>query len=252
VISEKQLNDLGFSPRESHVYLALLELGPSVTTRVARKAKINRTTCYDILESLIQKKLVSQVGEAKIQKFVAESPDKIVSFIKKEIEQKNEKLNHALHLLPELLSIYNTKQKPKIKFYSGVDEIKEAFEDTLNATGEILAYAVGSDMFNVISPSYFEDYSKKKVSKNIHVRVIAPNDEVSKEIVKNDVLALRTSILVPKEDFYFSIETNIYNNKVLTISWKEKFAVVIESREIAESQRKIFELAWRGAQKEVL
>lgn len=248
MISEKQLVDLGLTPRESSVYLALLELGPAITTRIARKAKINRTTCYDILESLLQKRFVSQVTETKTQKFIAENPNRIVSFIEQNITREKKKLNGALDLLPQLLSIYNTDQKPTVRFYSGVDEIKTAFEDTLNSKTEILAYAVGSDMFDVVSRNYFDDYTRKKIEKNIHVRVIAPNDDASKQIVKSDQKALRQSILVPKEDFYFSVETNIYDNKILTISWREKFAVVIESKEIAESQRNIFELAWLGAQ----
>jgi hypothetical protein len=52
---------------------------------------------------------------------------------------------------------------------------------------------------------------------------------------------------VPKDTFNFSTETDIYNNKVLIMSWREKFAVIIESNEIAESQKKIFKLAWFGA-----
>ena len=52
MLDEKQLKSLGFSEKEARVYLALLELGPSTTTEIARKSKINRTTGYDILESL--------------------------------------------------------------------------------------------------------------------------------------------------------------------------------------------------------
>ena len=245
--SEKQLKDLEFSEKEARVYLALLELGVSTATEISRTAKMNRTTSYDILESLAGEGLVNSIGETKIQKFAAENPERVISFLENKIKKAEEKLKQAQILLPELLSVYNIKEKPKVKFYEGIDRLKEAFEDTLSAKGEILAYAVGADMFKVVGEEYFKEYSKKKIVKNIHVRVIAPNDADSLKVVARDKEELRESLIVPKDKFYFSVETNIYNNKILTVSWKEKFAVIVESEEIASAQRKVFELAWLGA-----
>ncbi len=247
MVNEQQLENLGLSRKEAKVYLALLELGPATMSEITRIAKINRTTGYSILESLADKGLVNFIGETKIQKFAAENPEKVISFLENKIKQDQEKIKQMHTLLPELLSVYNVKEKPKVRFYEGADRLKEAFEDTLTAKGEILAYAVGTDMFKTISREYFKDYSKRKVDKNIHVRVIAPDDKESRTVVSKDKEELRESMLVPKDKFYFSVETNIYNNKVLAISWREKFAVIIESEEIASAQRKIFELAWLGA-----
>lgn len=247
MVSKKQLKDLGFSENEAKVYLALLELGPSTTTEIGRIAKINRTTGYAVLESLAGRGLINPIGEAKIQKFAAENPNKIILLVENEAKESQERLKLAHTLLPELLSTYNIKEKPKVKFYEGIDRLKEAFEDTLTAKGEILAYAVGTDMFQTISREYFKNYSKKKVEKDIHVRVIAPDDKESRAIITQDKKELRESLLVPKEQFYFSVETNIYNNKVMMASWREKFAVIIESEAIANAQKKIFELAWIGA-----
>lgn len=247
MISQKQLIELGFTEKEAKVYLALLELGPSTASEVARKAGINRTTSYDILEGLTSEGLVNLPGETKIQKFVAENPEKVISFLQQRINQAEQRLNMAQGLLPQLLSVYNTKEKPKVKFYQGVDQVKEAFEDTLTAEGELLAYAVGESMYQALPPRYFADYFKRRTLKGITVRVIAPDDGGSRAVVKNDTSELRTSILVPKDQFYFSVEMNIYSNKALFVSWQEKFAVIVESEEIANMQRKVFELAWAGA-----
>ncbi|MFA4817759.1 MAG: helix-turn-helix domain-containing protein [Parcubacteria group bacterium] len=248
MITQEQLINLGFSPKEAVVYLALLELGPSTATEIARKAGINRTTSYDILESLLSDDLASLTGEAKIQKYRAESPEKVLKFLESKIDIAKERLSEAQILLPQLLSVYNIKEKPKVKFYEGIEKMKEAFEDTLTADGEILAYAIG-DMIQTIPAYYFQDYFKKRIEKNIKVRVIAPDTADSRKIAENDKKELRTTILIPGDKFYFSIETDIYNEKVLVLSWKEKFAVIIESEEIASAQRKIFELSWEGAKK---
>ncbi|MFA6397470.1 MAG: helix-turn-helix domain-containing protein [Candidatus Paceibacterota bacterium] len=247
MISKNQLIELGFSGKEASVYLALLELGPSTTAEISRAAKINRTTGYDILESLVSNGLVNPLGEAKIQKFVAENPDKVIIFLENKIKQSQEKLKQAYNLLPELFSIYNEKEKPKVKYYEGIEAIKEAFEDTLTAEKEIVGYAVGTDAFDAVGEKYLRNYFRRRVEKNIKVRVIAPDDPDTLKVVARDREELRESLLVPRDKFYFTTETNIYNNKVIIMSWKEKFAIVVESREITDAQKKIFELAWLGA-----
>jgi HTH-type transcriptional regulator, sugar sensing transcriptional regulator len=247
MITQKQLIELGFNQKEAKVYLALLELGPSTATEISRRAKINRTTSYDILDSLAGDGLVNLIGETKIQKYAAESPAKVIKFLENKITKTKEQLNLAQSLLPQLLSIYSVKEKPKVKFYEGTEGMKEGFEDTLTAKDEILAYAVGEDMYQALSKKYFQDYFKRRVAKNIHVRLIAPDTSESRAVAVNDIIELRTSLFVPKEQFYFSIEMNIYNNKIMIASWREKFAIIIESEEITSAQRKIFELAWLGA-----
>ena len=247
MITQKQLVELGFHQKDAKVYFALLELGPSTATQIARKAKINRTTSYDILDSLVGDGLVNLIGETKIQKYAAESPEKVIKFLEDKILKTREQLSLAQSLLPQLLSLYNVKEKPKVKFYEGTEGMQEAFEDTLSADGEILAYAVGEDIFKAMTEKYVRDYFKRRVLKNIRVRVIAPDTPGSRAVAVNDAAELRTSLLVPSDKFYFSIEMNIYNNKIIIASWKEKFAIIIESEEIAGAQRKIFELAWQGA-----
>ncbi len=247
MINQKHLVSLGFGEKEAQVYLALLQLGPSTTTEIARIAKINRTTAYPILESLAKDGLINFVGETKIQKFVAENPEKVISFLEDKVQQDQDNLKKAQSLLPELLSVYNFKQKPKVKFYEGIEQVREAFLDTLNAKGEILAYAVGTDMFDALGEEYFKSYFKRRTEKNIRVRVIAPDDSDSRAVIRNDDSELRQSLLIPSDKFYFSIETNIYNNTVMVASWLEKFAVIIESTEIANFHKKMFELAWLGA-----
>lgn len=52
---EQQLKQLGFSDKEAKVYMASLELGPDTAQEIAKKAGVNRTTTYVIIEKLIKK-----------------------------------------------------------------------------------------------------------------------------------------------------------------------------------------------------
>ena len=248
MITEKQLIDLGFAEKEARVYLAMLELGPATATKIARKAGINRTTSYDILDDLAQDGLINLLGETKVQRYAAENPKKVINFLENRIKKAQAKLAQAQGLIPQLLSVYNTKEKPRVRYYEGRDGVKEAFEDTLTATETIRIYAVGEDMFSALSEEYFRDYFARRVTQGIATRVIAPDTPESRAVAKTDAQDMRTTLLVPADQFYFSTETNIYDNKIMIASWREKFAVIIESKEIAEGYKKTFELAWVGAQ----
>ena len=78
---KKSLEGIGFSKRETSVYLALLELGKATVSQIARKANINRTTGYDILDNLVNKRLVSVSGKEPKQEYVAESPEGIIELL---------------------------------------------------------------------------------------------------------------------------------------------------------------------------
>jgi len=249
MINKNKLLDLGFGEKEASVYLALLELGTATVSEISSYARINRTTGYDILESLINDGLVNPIGKTKIRKFIVENPDKIIVFLENRIKQNQQKLKQAYNLLPELFSIYNIEEKPKVKYYEGIERMKEAFEDTLTAKDEILAFGGAQDMFKVLGEKYSKNYFIERVKKNISIRGIASSDIETMKVIRKNAEELRKVLIVPNDKFHFSVETNIYNNKVLIVSWKEKFVVMIESKEIVDAQRKIFELAWIGAMK---
>ncbi len=131
MLNKKQLLEIGFAEKEAGVYLALLELGPSVVSEISRKAGINRTTGYDILELLCAKGLVNALGEGKIKKYAAEEPQKMITLAQEKFEQTQKQFEAVKKLLPELNSIFNKTEKPKVKFYEGKEEMKKAFEETI-------------------------------------------------------------------------------------------------------------------------
>jgi len=59
--------------------------------------------------------------------------------------------------------------------------------------------------------------------------------------------ALREVYLIPKEEFYFDNEINIYDDKVAIISHEDQVGVIIQNEHIANSQRAIFKLAFQHA-----
>jgi len=244
----KGLINLGFSQKEASVYLALLELGKRTVTPVARMANINRTTVYDILDSLAAKGLVSVSGKEPLQEYVAESPEKILSMVETQIKKDQANLQQAQNLIPQLKSLHNVTDRPKVMFYEGKQGMEQVYGDTLTSHETILAYANVNEM-HAAMPDYFPKYYQRRTKKGIHIRAIIPSNKAGIERVNKDKEEARESALVPENKVYFSPEINIYDNKIMIASWKEKLGIIIESKEIATAMKTIYELAWAEAKR---
>ncbi|MEX2052331.1 MAG: helix-turn-helix domain-containing protein [Candidatus Paceibacterota bacterium] len=238
----------GLSENESKVFLVLLMLGKGTVTQITRKAGLNRTTGYDILDNLVAKGLASISGKEPKQEYLAESPDKMVYILEKEINEKNKQLKKIKNILPEMKSLHNVAGRPKVRFYEGIEGLKDVYEDTLTSTEPIRAYASVGDMHTGL-PGYFPGYYKRRASKGISIRAIIPDTEAGVERKSVDSKEMRETALVPKETFLFSPEINIYDDKVMIASWKEKLGIIIESHEIADAMKKVYELAWAEAKR---
>lgn len=243
----KGLINLGFSTKEAGVYLALLELGKRTVTPIARNANINRTTVYDILDSLVAKGLVSVSGKEPLQEYVAESPEKILSLMENQIKKDQASLQQAQSLVPQLKSMHNISDT-KVRFYEGRQGMEQVYEDTLTSHETILAYANVNEM-HAAMPDYFPSYYKRRTKKGVHIRAIIPSNKAGIERVSKDKDEARESALVPEDKIYFSPEINIYDNKIMIASWKEKLGIIIESKEIAEAMKTIYEMAWAEAKR---
>ncbi|OGI25584.1 MAG: hypothetical protein A3J76_05920 [Candidatus Moranbacteria bacterium RBG_13_45_13] len=235
---KNQLQQLDLAGKKADVYLACLELGSATVIEIAKKAGIKRTTGYDILMDLIQRGLVSETSKGKRRLFVGEDPEKI----KKDLQRKESLISE---ILPLLKSVYNVRgAKPKIRFYEGVEGLKEVYSDTLKYSGEILAFA-SEDVMKVLG-SWIENYISARARKGIQYRGIIPQtDFIQKEITPKNQQHLRTLKMIDPKKYPFSIEVNIYgHSKVSLMSSREQLGLVIESTEIYNTMKLIFELIW--------
>ena len=96
---------------------------------------------------------------------------------------------------------------------------------------------------------YKSYYYKRRTKKGIAIRAIVPGTTIGKERKEEDKKEMRETALVPPDKYYFSPEINIYDNKTMIASWREKLGIIIESAEIADAMKKIYELAWAEAKR---
>lgn len=250
-----QLKKIGFSEKEALVYTHLIRLGAQPVSIIAERAGINRTTTYDIIDSLTKKGLISSLKKDGYTHFKALDPKELLNYLEREkvehVKKIEKQQKEMEELLPALISLENPEStKPKVTFFEGEKGMRQAYEDTLTSTEPILAYANVEDMHRGLPNFFPEYYQRRAIEKNIHIRAIFPDNKISRERHEQDKKENRESLLVPAKEYDFSPEINVYDDKVLYASWREKMAIIIKSKEIADFHKQMYKLCWKQAKEE--
>lgn len=238
----KILEEIGIEDKPAKVYLATLELGGGPASVISKRAGVERVNTYYILDQLAKDGLIYSAEKEKKTIFVAIGPKKLEVLAQARLERIRQ-------ALPELVAIENSgPTKPKIRYFEGIEGIKQMFEETLDlpSGAETLAYS-SFQTDNKYIEEYIKGYIPRRVKRRISQRCIIEYSEESKELIKRDNEELRQSIMVDKEKFPFSNQINIFGNKMFIASYRDMMGVIIESAEVARTQTAIFELAWAGA-----
>ena len=237
-----QLIKAGLGEREAKVYLAILELGEATIAQITKKSQIKRSTVYDMLEILKEKRLINQSRHKTRPVFFAENPQKMID----SLEERKKGLEDVM---PQLISMMNLlEKKPRISYFEGIESVKEIFEDTLKyPDSEILTW-MPYPYLNLGEDFFWKYYNPKRVEKKIWMRVLAPDAEANREAAqKMQKYIVATQFISNKVFSEFDIEIKIYGKtKVGIISYAEDLGIIIESKKIHAGFRAIFESGWKN------
>lgn len=241
------LRSVGLDEKESQLYLSGLQLGSAPASEYAKAADLNRITAYNALEGLVRRGLFTLAKKARGKWYAPVAPE----YLSLEAQKNAQALERVL---PELRSLQGSSyRKPHVRFFEGWEGVRKVYEDTLTARGELLNFA-NSAVVRAFWPEYDDEYVAERVKRGINLRGIAPDDAAGRKVHGEDKKRMREIRLVPAKEFDFTNEINIYDHKVAICSFdsglkgeSDMFGVIIESKEVAETQRQIFEMAWRYA-----
>jgi sugar-specific transcriptional regulator TrmB len=233
------LEQLDLKDKKADIYLACLELGQATAAQIAQKAGIKRPYFYDLSNSLLKRGLIKQSKKGKKTLFSAVDPEKLRVF-------EEEKLKKIEEIMPELKSIYNTTgAKPKIYFYEGKDGMDEVNRDALRYKGEMVGFST-EKFLTAQERKLAQSFIQQRIKNKIKARVIGPVSNEFIELQNKDKTELRETKMLPKDFYDSNVEITIYGNKVSVVNYRENFAFIIESSDVAKPLKMIFELIWRG------
>lgn len=230
------LNEIGLPEREAQVYLALLELGESTVLPIAQKAGLKRTYCYDILEALGKKGLVSYTERNNRRRYSGQDPATLQRILQ-------ERLQRFSDVLPELRSIYNQAEyKPKVRFYEGKEALLGIYEQ-LASVKEYAAITSPTQLYATFG-DYFTKLGKRVAEKKVLARELVTFAATLPDYAEHFKKPLQEIRILPK-GVSFRTDTLIFDNKLVLISYGQDIhAIVIESSPIVETQATLFNLIW--------
>ena len=252
---EQTLTSIGLSPQEASMYLKLLEAGMQPTSILARKTGFNRGTAYVVLHALLTKGLVTKSTKRKRQYFAQMDPQHLLRYLyHREKELQNQKLR-AQAIMGSLLALRRPfTEQPKIEFFEGAEGARTVLERTLNAQDKTLrAFLSIADVLEFVGGDIFEDYTNRRIENGytlLAIRTLEKDkqafakDPRTKKYVTSTVE--RREIRYAPEELAFPMTMYMFDHSLAIISSpQENFAVIIESKEFADMQKKLFELLWK-------
>lgn len=248
---EQDLQKIGFSEKESRVYLSSLALGPAPVQKIAEKSGVNRATTYVMIESLTARGLISSVQKGKKTLFIAESPKHLSHLIKNEFDAVESKKKILEKLVPQLAQITTLlAEQPKISLFEGLDGLRAIHEDLINfgkETRSIENIAAVDDARDLVlfddMVGHWENLAKHKIK----VRAIYTKSGKTEKI-PDKFQHLWEERRISADKFPFHGEIVIYGDRVAALAFKGKIlGFIIESHEVAQTLRVLFELAWDGS-----
>lgn len=242
------LKEIGLTAKEANLYLVMHDIGANPASIIAKRCGLNRSGCYSLLNTLVEKGFAQKSMKNKILYFHPTDTKVILQ----QLNIKKGRLNDTIENIDKLITQFNTLQKdytvkPSVVFFEGAAGIKNIMEDTLDTDGLIRIYS-SLDEITLPQSEYWNEYELRRATKGIRMKAIYPANSHSYLRKKNDAVELRESRLIPPE-FNFHLNIIIYDSKVSLASLNEQFGLMIESEEMSRAYKKIFDLVWEGTRK---
>ncbi|MDO8627600.1 MAG: helix-turn-helix domain-containing protein [Candidatus Diapherotrites archaeon] len=246
----KVLEELGFTPGEVKVYLALIGLGESTTGPIVNEAGISVSKVYPILERLAKKGLVSHIVKQKVKYFKAADPQRLLVYMKEKEEHLQEQEKKLRLLLPSLeLKQQSIVTEETAQVFDGLRGIQTARERTLSIMkkgDEMWIVGIARTPYDRLT-NYFKDYHDRRIAKGIRCKYIY--DEYARKPFGEDSAKYKLSDVryLPEEMITHSWIEIYADTITIGINFKKSFSVVIQNQDVADSFRNYAKLMWKLA-----
>jgi sugar-specific transcriptional regulator TrmB len=243
-VLQKIFSQLNLSEAEAATYLALLDHGSVPAGELYKRLDIARTTLYGHLDQLARTGLAKKTKREGITYWQSEKPE----YLLKMLGEKASDIKKAELQLVDLLPTLNARKNkefsvPKFTYMEGVEGIRQILRDILlyrNISTQ--AFWPIDKMLDVIGDDFLAEHNAQRIRQGISIHAIWPkNTVVNKPFLGVGPSFLREIRIAP-ESIDCRMAYWIYANKVaFTSSKKECFGFIVESEELAETQKVQFD-----------
>lgn len=237
------LKNIGFSEKDSVVYLSLLQNWKSSIADITNNTNLHRIEIYRLLPNLLESGFILVSLKWKRKYYSPAEPSKIEEIY---LEQLDRNKNSILEL-SEMYS--NIEKKPKVTYLEWDKGITNVFSDIVNSlkkweTFYRITSEIDTEQVNSLLPKNYREIRDKKELE----RYVIMSEKASK--TKRNRLE-RDLVVIPEkyDEFRDNVFMSIYSNKVAYIDFKTKSSIIIENKQIAKFQEKSFKLLFKSLNK---
>ncbi len=247
-MNSELLVKFGLTKNESLIYLTLIKLKESKVGAIIKESSFKSGKIYEFLDSLVKKGLISFITKNNVKYFYANSPKKVLDYIKLKKDNLDEQEKEFRNILPDLDRYYQKKVNScDVKVYEGIEGIRTALLfllEKMPKDSEILTFGANdnSNRDIILSWSKYEEICKKNNIKSKFIMSSWTNEDIKRrKKVKNSLKEFR--YLKGEDISNFTIGKDI----ILIFNFEIKNCISIENQTHSTQFRRLFELLWKLA-----
>ena len=257
-----KLVKLGLSELEAKVYITLLKKNNFSATEIASVTGINRTQTYDILSKLVKKGLCTEIRGNK-KKYIAVDPEKVLSALEKELEEKKQ---IAAELSEQLGEIYNgshDNQNPldfievlftRASIINRIENLEREAVDCVQAFNKPpYAMNIGQSDLNSISPE-FRTPQQEGIAKGVRFRSLYEIETSNKADFIKKVQYFQSMGEDVRVAHHLPFKMFVFDKQIILLALRNQAdtsvsftTMTIDHSDFAEAMAGIFNLYWQGA-----
>lgn len=255
---ENLLQQLGLTENETKVYLSFLKVGEKTAAELSRILKMDKSSTYRAVETLITKSLLIPNPRARGTTYSAANPDVLKELIKiKQIE-----LNSQLTSINELINSLKQSSQDRgtyILVEKGLSAVQRSMNRTLESA--IKGDKIIKEKYRLDFPYFFRkehrlfvnDFAQRRIKAGVTIRQIVnfAKQDYFTPIMKNDKKLLKEIRLMPKEMEKDFDGIRIGGDNITIISFdknKDYIVVTINDSFVAQTMNAMFDFIWDHSQ----
>lgn len=232
---------LWLSDNESNIYLKLLEGGVCTIWELSKTTSLHRTQLYRILPFLIESGFVIQTLVWKKKYYSPASPSVFKNSLEEIIDKNKQNISQLQNLFNSL------DNKPNVIYEKWAKWITNIFSDIVSSTKKWdIFYRITSEKdTEFINNNYLpKNYRELRDKKELERYVI-----MSSKTAKFKSKRLEREIKVVPEkidEFDDNVFMTVYWEKVAFIDFNSESSIIIENKQIASFQKKLFKMLYKS------
>ena len=251
----KTLEEIGFYENEVEVYLELLRIGKARPSALAKATGLKRSTVYSVVDTLLEKGVITEDLAGKSRYLVALPPDDLTNLIKKDAKLLNRKKRLVHKAIDELALLPTGTQYsvPQIRFIEDENIEDHLYKETPKWHKSLMKK--DNVWWGFQDPTLVENYKDwilwhwSVSPEEIELKLITSESDIERQMVKESLK--RRQIRFWKKGLDFTATTWVAGDYLIMIYTNERpfYLIEIHNPVLAHNMREVFKGIWKDLER---